>query len=130
MVFKHRGLALKHLTTALEKPTMFSNHLPKINQLPTRTLLIIGAGVVIVGQLIAMVTVANGQVEKAQLREISQASARAAAVWCIESSRGEALRQCDRAPSSASASFSAQMTGDQAPSASRDINFVTISSRY
>lgn len=113
--------------TVLEKPTMFSHHLPKINKVPVRTLFWMAAGVVVVCEVAAMVSLANGQVERAQLRDISQASARAATVGCLESSRGEALRDCDRAPSSPLAALSAS---DPAATASREINFVTISSRY
>ncbi len=82
---------------------MFSDHLSIIDEAPTKTLLVIAAGLVIVCQLVAMVMVADGQVEKAQLREANHASARAATAWCIESSRGVELRDCDRTPESSSA---------------------------
>ena len=106
---------------------MFSDHLPKTNKFSVRTVLLTAAGVVFVCQVAGMVLVANGQVERAQLRDISQASAIASAVGCIESSRGQALRDCDHAPSSPLAALGA---GDPAATASREINFVTISSRY
>lgn len=102
---------------------MFSDHLPKMNEVPTRILLLAAAGVVVVCQLAAMVTIVGGQVEKAHLRDVSQASARAATVWCIESSRGAALRDCDRT----SSPFSAQIAADQGDTTSRDTGFVTIS---
>ena len=75
---------------------MFSDHLPKIGIIRTKPLVLIGAGVVIVAQLVALVLLADGQVEKAQLRQASQASARAAAALCAHSARGAALNDCDR----------------------------------
>ncbi|MBC7647624.1 MAG: hypothetical protein H7197_00675 [Vitreoscilla sp.] len=76
---------------------MFSDHLQKIEHASGKTLLMVAGGLVIVCQLVAMVLVSQGQVEKAQAREVSQASARAATAWCVESSRGAALNDCDRA---------------------------------
>ena len=78
---------------------MFSDHLRAINDAPAKPLLLIAAGLVIACQLAAMVVVADGQVEKAQLREASQASARAAIAWCVESTRGADLKECEGAPS-------------------------------
>ena len=75
---------------------MFSDHLRKIDQSRTKTLMLIAAGVVIVAQLAALVMLADGQVEKAQLREASQASARAATAWCVQSNWGAAIKNCDR----------------------------------
>ena len=74
---------------------MFSDHLRKIDDSRTKNLMLIAAGLVIIGQLVAMVMVADGQVEKAQLREASQVSARAATAWCVQSSLGAALNDCD-----------------------------------
>ena len=79
---------------------MFSDHLRKFDEAPAKTLLLIAAGLVIVCQLVAMIMLAGGQVEKAQLREASQAGARAATASCIESSQGAALRECDRSTGS------------------------------
>jgi hypothetical protein len=105
---------------------MFSDHLPIIDEAPTKTLLVIAAGLVIVCQLVAMVLVADGQVEKAQLREASHASARAATAWCIESSRGAALRDCDRTPES----NSALTVADPANLAPQGVTLVTQANRY
>ena len=105
---------------------MFSDHLRVIDEAPTKTLLLIAAGLVIVCQLVAMVMVAGGQVEKAQLREASQASARAATAGCIESSWGAALRDCDRTASS----FSAQASSDQTMPTAQGIKLVTLDYRY
>lgn len=104
---------------------MFSDHLRKVDEAPTRTLLLIAAGLVIVCQLVAMVLVADGQVEKAQMREASQASARAATAWCVESSRGAALRQCDRP----STSDSVRVTDDSGNPIPQDMTLVTLGSR-
>lgn len=73
---------------------MFSDHLQKIDHTSGKTLLLIAGGLVIVCQLVAMVLVAQGQVEKAHAREASQASQRKATAWCVETSRGTELRGC------------------------------------
>lgn len=105
---------------------MFSDHLRKIDDSPTRTLLLIGAGLLIVGQLAAMVVVADGQMEKAHLRQVSQASARAATAWCVESSHGAALRDCDRTSAPDSARAGADL-GNPAP---QGVTLVTLGNRY
>ncbi len=89
---------------------MFSDHLQKIDQASGKTLLLVAAGLVIVCQLVAMVLVAQGQVEKAQAREATQASQRIATAWCLETSRGTELRGC---ANQQSAGYSAQ-TADNA----------------
>lgn len=104
---------------------MFSDHLRKIDDASAKTLLMIAAGLVIVCQLVAIVLVADGQVEKAQLREATLASARAATAWCVENSRGFALRDCDRVPASISAAGAD--TGNPTP---QGIALVTLSKRY
>lgn len=78
---------------------MFSDHLRKVEGSPTKALMLIAAGVVIVGQLAGMVMVAAAQVEKAQLRQTNQASASAATAWCLQSNWGDALKDCDRTTS-------------------------------
>ena len=105
---------------------MFSDHLSIIEEPPTKILLAIAAGLVIVCQLVAMVMVADGQVEKAQLRDARQASARAATAWCIESNRGAALRDCDRTPESDNA-LTASDHGNSSP---QGITLVTLTHRY
>ena len=79
---------------------MFSDHLRKIDNASAKNLLLIAAGLVIFCLLAAMVMVVDGQVEKAHLREANQASASAATAWCVENSRGVALKNCDPAASS------------------------------
>ena len=105
---------------------MFSDHLRKIDEAPAKTLMLIAAGLVMVCQLVAMVIVANGQVEKAQLREASHASVRAATAWCIQSSSGVALRNCDQALPSLSAQAGADL-GNPMP---QGLTLVTLSNRY
>ena len=75
---------------------MLPNYLRKTKDSSTKTLMLIGAGLVIAGQLIALVMLAGGQVQKAQIRDASKASERAAKAWCIESNSGSALNDCDR----------------------------------
>ena len=73
---------------------MFSDHLQKIDHASGKTMLLIAGGLVIVCQLVALVLVSQGQVEKAQARENSQASQRTATAWCFETSHGAELRGC------------------------------------
>ncbi len=105
---------------------MLSDNFRAIDEAPTKTLLLIAAGLVIVCQLVAMVMVADGQVEKAQIREASRASARAAIAGCIESSHGAALKDCDRTASS----LGAQVDPDQSNAAPQSINLVTLNHQY
>ena len=105
---------------------MFSDHLRKFDDAPAKTLWLVAAGLVIVCQLVAMVMVPDAQVEKAQLRQASQASARAATAWCVQSSHGAALRECDRMPASDSAWASADL-GNPAP---QGLTLVTLGNRY
>ena len=97
-----------------------------IDDAPTRSLLMIAAGLVIVCQLVALVMVAGGQVEKAQRREARQASASAATVWCRESSRGAALNDC----SGSDASFTAQSGADLLGLSTRGSNMLTSGTPY
>ena len=105
---------------------MFSDHLPHIDKTSGRNLFVVAGALVIICQVVAMVMVAGGQVEKAQLREASQASARAATAGCIESSWGAALRDCDRTVSS----FSPQASSDQTMPTAQGIKLVTLDYRY
>ena len=105
---------------------MFSDHLRKIDDSPIKALLLIGAGLLIICQLVAMVLVADGQVEKAQLREASQASARAATAWCLESNRGAALSECGRL----SASDNVRGGANVGNPAMQGVTLVTESNRY
>ena len=73
---------------------MFSDHLRKIDHASGKTLFLISAGLIIVCQLVAMVLVSQGQVDKAYLREASQASERTAMAWCVETSYGAELKSC------------------------------------
>jgi hypothetical protein len=105
---------------------MSSDFLRIIDEAPTKTLLLIAAGLVIACQLVAMVMVAGGQVEKAQLREATQASARAATVWCVESSTGAALKDCGRTESS----FAAKAGSEAVNTTPYGFNLATLGSQY
>ena len=80
---------------------MFSDYLRVYDEAPTKILLIIAGSLVIVCQLVAMYLVADGQVEKAELRDASQASAIAASAGCFERHWGVALSDCHRVPATA-----------------------------
>jgi len=73
---------------------MFSDHLQKIDHASGKTLLMIAASLVILCQLIAMMLVSQGQVERAQAREANRVNQRTAIAWCMETSRGAELRAC------------------------------------
>ena len=105
---------------------MFSNYLRKTEDSRTKTWMLIGAGLLIAGQLVALVMLADGQVEKAQIRDASQASARAAKAWCIESNRGAALSDCDRA----SNALASENVVDQLKPSFRTPPLATLVNRY
>ena len=107
--------------TAPKKFLMFSDHLRKVGEFPVKPVLFAAAGLAIVCQLVAMVMVVSAQVEKAQMRDASHASARAAMAGCIESSRGAALRDCERT----SPSFAAQSDYDQVAPTRQGITLFT-----
>ncbi len=73
---------------------MFSTHLPRIHSVP-REYIYFGAGVVLViSLLIAIASVASGEVHKAALRDTALASQRSAAAYCVETRRGAELNSC------------------------------------
>lgn len=73
---------------------MFSDHLKKIDEMPSSVLIGAAAGLVFVGQLVALVLVLNGQVEKAQLREAHYNSAQVEIADCSKTYSGVERRQC------------------------------------
>lgn len=73
---------------------MFSDHMPKIEETPYKTLLLIAAGLVILCQLAAMAFVAESQVAKAKERDNQRKAELAAISQCMETSAGAARSQC------------------------------------
>lgn len=73
---------------------MFSDHLQKIDKLPYKALLIVAAGLVFLCQLLAMVLVVDGQVEKAQIRDAHYSSAQMVIADCSENYSGPARSRC------------------------------------
>ena len=73
---------------------MFSAQLKPIEKISANKMLLLVAGLVLVCLLIAMALVANGQVQKAQLRQASQASLQAAVANCLESQQVSVIRDC------------------------------------
>lgn len=73
---------------------MFSDHLPKIDEVPSRMLFLVAAGLVILCQLAAMALVVDGQVNLAQVRDALRLSERTAINQCMESSSGAARHNC------------------------------------
>ena len=73
---------------------MFSDHMPKIEEMPYKKLLLIAAGLVILCQLAAMAFVAESQVAKAKEREDQRRAELTAISQCMETSAGAARSQC------------------------------------
>jgi len=73
---------------------MFSDHMPKIEEVPYKKLLLIAAGLVFLCQLAAMAFVAESQVAKAKEREDQRRAELMAISQCMETSAGAARSQC------------------------------------
>ena len=109
---------------------MFSAQLKPIDKMSAKKMLLLAAGLVLVCLLIAMAMVAGGQVQKAELRQLSQANFQSAFANCLQSRQGSALRDCARL---ASPSSDVQDAAPQAASdglSTPDISLVTLSNRY
>lgn len=73
---------------------MFSDHLEKIDRASPKTLFFVASGLVVICQLVAVVLVTQGQVEKAEAREVRLANDSTAAAWCVETSFGADIKGC------------------------------------
>ena len=73
---------------------MLSDHFRKVDVISNRTLFLFAGGLVIVCQLVAMALVSDGQVKKAQLRNLGVASQQAAFAQCLETSVGNSMQRC------------------------------------
>lgn len=73
---------------------MFSDYLKKVDQVSCKGLFGVAAGLVFVCQLIAMVLVVDGQVEKAQARDAQHQLAQMAISDCDEKYIGVVRTQC------------------------------------
>lgn len=73
---------------------MFSDHLQKFEKISGETLFCVAAGLVILCQLVAMALVADGQVQKAQLRDARQAAETSAMAQCMDASTIAARQGC------------------------------------
>lgn len=106
---------------------MFSDHLQIIDNAPAKKMFFIAAGLVLVCQLVAMALVADGQVEKAHVREASQASFQAAMASCVANTRGIDMKDCTRLvpPGAVQASKSESAATD-----SQGFTLVTLANRY
>ena len=117
---------------------MFSDHLQIIDNAPAKKMFFIAAGLVFVCQLVAMALVAEGQVEKAHVREANQASFQAAMASCVANTRGVDLKDCaGLVPPSSVQATAGQSTG-QSPGKSgvssgldsQGFTLVTLANRY
>lgn len=80
---------------------MISDHFQKLDLISSRTLFMFAGGLVIVCQLVAMALVSDGQVKKAQLRNLGVASQQAAFAQCLEASVGNGGQRCSLPTNSA-----------------------------
>jgi hypothetical protein len=101
-------MGFKNLASAWRQPNergiaMFSDHLPKIDELPSRTLFMVAAGLVILCQLVAMTLVVDGQVNMAQVRDTLRVSERTAISQCMESSLAATRHSCIQQANAANA---------------------------
>ena len=113
---------------------MFSDHLNIIDKTPNKKLFLVAAGLVLVCQLVAMALVAGGQVEKAQLRQASQASFQTAMASCVANNRGMDLKDCARLLSPGSTQANADQlagkTGTSSGMDSQGFTLVNLANRY
>ena len=108
---------------------MFSDHLPKIDEVPSKTLFLVAAGLVLVCQLIAMALVVDGQVNMAQVRDALRVSERIAVVRCMESSLGAKRNSCmEQAAAASAAAQQAKRTHALADTEESDITALPASS--
>ena len=73
---------------------MFSDRLSKIDTMPLKTMLGLAAGLVILCQLVAMVLVVDGQVNRAEARDAQLDSRRKAIAQCNEASSASTRQSC------------------------------------
>ncbi len=113
---------------------MFSDHLHIIDNAPVKKLFMVAAGLIVICQLVAMALVAEGQVEKAHLREASQVSFQKAMATCIANSRGIDLKDCTRLLPPGSAQASAGLLPDATDASyaadSKGLRPVTLANRF
>ena len=80
---------------------MISDHFQKVDVISNRTLFLLAGGLVIVCQLVAMALVSDGQVKKAQVRDLGVANQQAAFAQCLEASVGNEGQRCSLPTNSA-----------------------------
>ncbi|MDB5928435.1 MAG: hypothetical protein JWR60_142 [Polaromonas sp.] len=73
---------------------MFSEHLKKVDPVSRLGLFGVVAGLIFVCQLVALVMVANGQVQKAQHRDVQDKAAKTAMLDCAKNYSGSARTLC------------------------------------
>ena len=73
---------------------MFSDHLTKVTQVPYKALSLLGAGLVFIALLSAMVMVLQGQVQRAQVRNAQDSFEQNAIASCKQSKFGAVLDSC------------------------------------
>lgn len=93
---------------------MISDHFQNVDVISNRTLFLLAGGLVIVCQLVAMAVVSDGQVKKAQLRNLGIASQQTAFAQCLEASIGNGGQRCSVLFSSAGRQ--SDFSGSHAPS--------------
>lgn len=108
---------------------MFSTHLPRIHSVP-REYIYFGVGMVlVVSLLIAIASVASGEVKKAAMRDSALASQRTAAAYCVETRRGAELNSCLSQAWRDSSGEAVQVATNHAPSRTIAVADGTVFSR-
>lgn len=93
---------------------MFSDHLKKVDEMPSRALFGVAAGLVFLCQLAALVLVVNGQVEKSQVREAHFNSAQMEIADCSNTYSGATRSQCIEQVNAALNPYSTHNSGPEA----------------
>ena len=75
---------------------MFSAHLSRTNTIPREYIYFVAGVALVASLLIAIASVASGEVKKAAMRDSALNSQRSAAANCVETRRGAELNNCLR----------------------------------
>ena len=123
-------LALSCYKQPMKKPVMFSEQLKPIDKMSANKMLLLAAVLVLACMLIAMALVAGGQVQRAELRQVSQANFQSAFANCLQSRQGSALRDCARLASSSTDGKDAVPQAASVALSAPGMSLVTLSNRY
>ena len=109
---------------------MFSEQLKPIDKLSANKMLLLPAVLLLFCLLIAMAQVAGGQVQKAELRQLSQANFQSALASCLQSRQGSALGDCERLASSSTDVKDSQPPAASDQNSAQGLSLVTLTNWY